>query len=109
MGTKLVPNVSVDKFTNFAKSKEVIIAAAAFIGTPIAINQASKVLLEMPFFQEHLTAGLILFGFLLFAVSLMLTGIPRTILAAVGAGVFVSAIMSIGQVQEALGKVGAGN
>ena len=108
MNQKLVPTISVDKFTNFAKSKEVIIAVVSFVITPLAIGYIQEGLLKVSFFQNNnnLTIGLVFVGFLLFLFASQMKGLVRTVGIAVGAGVFVSAILSFGAVQDALNKVG---
>ncbi len=103
---KLIPTVSVDKFQNFAKSKEVIVAAVSFILTPIALTKVQEVLIKVPFLKENLTIGFILAGFLIFMIAFKMEGLPKTVLASIGAGVFVTAILSIGQIQETIQKVG---
>ena len=103
---KLIPKVSVSKFQNFATSKEVIIAAVSFVLTPLALSKIQASLANVPFFQTNLTAGFIIVAFLLFLVAFQMTGFVRTVLSAIAAGVFVSAILSFGAVQDALNKVG---
>jgi len=105
----IIPKVSLDKFQNFTKSKEVIVAAVSFVLTPIALSKISEAFEKVPFFQQYKTAGFVLVAFLIFLIAMQMTGFIRTVLASIGAGVFVSAILSIGQVQDALNKVGAGN
>ncbi len=102
-----IPKVSVSKFQNFATSKEVLIAGASFVLTPIALSKIQASLVKVPFFQNNLTAGFIIVAFLLFLVALQMSGFVRTILSAVAAGVFVSAILSFGAIQDVLNRVGA--
>ncbi|QMU53527.1 MAG: hypothetical protein GKS07_10965 [Nitrosopumilus sp.] len=103
---KLIPGVSVDKFSNFAKSKEVIIAAVSFILTPIAISQAQKLLVNVPFLQNNLTIGLIIVAFFLFLFATKMEGLVKTVGMAIAGEIFVSAVLSFGAVQQTLNKVG---
>lgn len=101
-----IPKVDVTKFTSFATSKEVIFAGASFILTPFAISKIQQGLIKVPFFAQNLTAGLIIVAFLLFLVTFKMSGITRTVGTAVAAGIFVSAILSFGSVQNVLNRVG---
>jgi len=106
--TLSVPTVSVSKFKNFAKSKEVIVALVSFVITPLAIAKIQESLLKMSFFQNNnnLIIGLVLVGFLLFAIASQMEGLLRTVGIAIGAGVFVSAVLSVDAVKDGLTKVG---
>lgn len=102
-----VPKVSVSRFSNFVTSKEVLIAGASFVLTPIALSKINGKLGSIPFVGNNPTLALVLVAFVIFLIGSQMSGFVRTIIIAVGAGVFVSAVLAIPSVQSTLSRVGA--
>ena len=99
------PTVSINKFSSFVASKEVLTAGAVIFATPIVLKSAEKFLQNIPFLKDNFTIGLVVMAFVVFLLSSMVGGIFRTVAIGVAAGLLITAITPF--VSPILGKVGA--
>jgi len=98
------PQISVNKFTSFVGSKEVLTAGAVVFATPIVLRSVESVLKKIPFLNQNFTLGMVVMAFVVFLLSSMVGGIFRTVAIGISAGLLITAVSPF--VSPILGKVG---
>jgi len=98
------PQISVNKFTSFVGSKEVLTAGAVVFATPIVLRSVEGILKKIPFLNQNFTLGMVVMAFLVFLLSSMVGGIFRTVAIGISAGLLITAVSPF--VSPILGKVG---
>ena len=83
------PQVSLNKFSQFVSSKEVITAGAVVFATPIVLKSAERFIRRIPFLKDNFTLGMVVMAFVMFLLSSMVSGIFRTIAIGVAAGMLI--------------------
>lgn len=102
---KLIPQIKFENFTKFLTSREMIVAGAAIIVTPLLLKSIEKIRQKVPFLKDHITVGLLVAAFALSIVAFMLKGYAQVVILGVAAGVAITALSPF--FEEALGKLGA--
>lgn len=98
------PQISVNKFTSFVGSKEVLTAGAVVFATPIVLRSVEGILKKIPFLNQNFTLGMVVMAFVVFLLSSMVGGIFRTVAIGISAGLLITAVSPF--VSPILGKVG---
>jgi hypothetical protein len=98
------PQISVNKFTGFVGSKEVLTAAAVVFATPLVLKSAEGLIQKIPFLNQNFTLGLVAMAFIVFMLSSMVGGIFRTVAIGIAAGLLITAATPF--ISPILGKVG---
>ena len=105
------PKVSLGKFVQFIKSKEMIAVASAILVTPVILGTITSIVSRFPLLRDNIAIGLVVGSFIVFIIAMMFSpnGIARAILIGVAAGTLITGIQSTSTAQEILGRLGGGS
>ena len=104
------PKVSLNRFMEFIRSREMIAVASAILITPILLGTITAIVSRFPLLRDNVAIGLAVASFALFLIAMMFspTGILRSIFIGVAAGTLITALQSTTFAQNILGRLGGG-
>ncbi len=102
-----IPKLDVDRFTKFLTSNEMIAVASAIIVTPLLLKSIESVISRFPVLRNNFTIGLLVAAFFLFVLAgLVPSGMLRSVVLGVSAGVVITAVAPF--FQDAFSKLRIG-
>lgn len=101
------PSLKVGGFTNFIQSNEFIAVASAVLITPVILGIVTNLISRVPLLRNNFAIGMLVASILIFILAGMFgSGMLRSVLLGVSAGVLLVGIQSTTIAQSLLNRLG---
>lgn len=101
-----IPKIQVGKFFDFIKSNEFIAVGSAVLLTPVILGSVNAIISKFPVIRDNFAIGMAVAAFLIIIIAGMLSGIMRSVVLGLAAGVLLTAFQSTSVAQGLLGRLG---
>jgi len=101
-----IPKVKFGKFTDFIQSNEFIAVGSAVLLTPVILGTVTALISRFPVLRDNFAIGMAIAGFVIILIASMFSGMVRSIVLGLAAGVLLTAIQSTSTAQGLLARLG---